>query len=404
MQKNNLSADNTNIVSIQLNLFDFASEKLSFDAYLNQKITGVMDLDLENGVVLTSPNHFEFDTRRCPKCGKITLIKKKFIERKVIIDKIGDVILYLREYLCKNCGKYPKVELKNVFEKYKKASIKVKDKILAKAANGIKSLRKTSKDLKIDDISLSHQSIVNILDVGDTNEITFDVEELSGYVIYDEQFIALFDKETKKTKSHPKAQLLDAVTNQTIAIKFLESVTSKNVQEFIGTHIPENKRKCLISDHNTTYFSVVEDLEFKKQQLCIVHFIDIVNKKVKEIIKKNNYSDEENKALKDYGNRIISIFLADNKEDFIYRLNRLFKRWNDVPQDLKNFYNKKIVRDMHKLTHHLFDENIPRSTNLIESKFSSTQQMSDKKRFKTIKGCLSYLHPQIKRQNKELKR
>jgi len=48
-------------------------------------------------VVLTSFNHFEFNTRRCHKCGKLSLIKKKFIRRKAIIDKIGDVALLISQ-------------------------------------------------------------------------------------------------------------------------------------------------------------------------------------------------------------------------------------------------------------------------------------------------------------------
>jgi predicted choloylglycine hydrolase len=63
-----------------------------------------------------------------------------------------------------------------------------------------------------------------------------------------------------------------------------------------------------------------------------------------------------------------------------------------------------VVRDMHKLTQHLFDPIIPRTNNILEGKFSATQQKSDKKRFKTTKGCLSYLKPIIERQNEELKR
>ena len=76
MTNYNLTADNTNIKSIQLNLFDCFDEKHDFNKVLNQKIRGYTDLNLENGVFLSSPNHFEFDTRRCPKCGKFTLIKK----------------------------------------------------------------------------------------------------------------------------------------------------------------------------------------------------------------------------------------------------------------------------------------------------------------------------------------
>ena len=79
MTTNNLTADNTNIVGIQLNLFDYCDGATDFDRLLNEKINAQIDLNLENNVVLTDVNQFEFDTRRCPKCGKLTLIKKKFI-------------------------------------------------------------------------------------------------------------------------------------------------------------------------------------------------------------------------------------------------------------------------------------------------------------------------------------
>jgi len=398
MTTNNLTADNTNIVGIQLNLFDYCDGATDFDRLLNEKINAQIDLNLENNVVLTDVNQFEFDTRRCPKCGKLTLIKKKFIKRKTIIDKIGDVVLYLKEYFCNSCHRYPKVELKNVLEKYKRSSIVFKDKLRQKARTGTKSLRKTSKDLKVDDVTLSHQSVANLLKVKSERELVFDVEKISGYCAYDEQYIDIDDE------SYPKAQLVDIVSNQTIAIKFLDKVTSENVENFIKDHIPEDKRICLLSDHDHAYISVVENLEFKKHQLCLFHLWGIIKRKVKEIIKKNNSTDDEIRVLKEYSGRIFSIFMSDDKDEFFYRLNRFFKRWESVPDDLKDFYNKKIVRDMHKLTHHLFDPIIPKTNNILEGKFSSTQQKSDKKRFKTMNGCLSYLKPIIERQNDELKR
>jgi len=59
---------------------------------------------------------------------------------------------------------------------------------------------------------------------------------------------------------------------------------------------------------------------------------------------------------------------------------------------------------MHKLTNHLFDSKIPKTNNQLESKFSSAQQKSDKKKFKTIAGCLSYLKPIVEWQNDRLKK
>jgi len=52
MISSNLTADNTNIVSIQLNLFDYWNGAADFDRLLNEKITGHTDLNLENNVVL----------------------------------------------------------------------------------------------------------------------------------------------------------------------------------------------------------------------------------------------------------------------------------------------------------------------------------------------------------------
>jgi hypothetical protein len=59
---------------------------------------------------------------------------------------------------------------------------------------------------------------------------------------------------------------------------------------------------------------------------------------------------------------------------------------------------------MHKMSHHIFDSKIPKTNNQLEGKFSSTQQKSVKNRFKTTKGCLSYLKPIIEKQNEKLKR
>ena len=58
-------------------------------------------------------------------------------------------------------------------------------------------------------MTFSHQSVVNLLKIESKRELVFDVEELSEYYRYDEQFIEIGDK------SLPKAQLIDIMSNQT---------------------------------------------------------------------------------------------------------------------------------------------------------------------------------------------
>ncbi|WP_157078729.1 hypothetical protein, partial [Methanobrevibacter filiformis] len=178
MFNNQLITDNNNIVSIQLNLFDYYDNETSFNELVNRKIYEYDDLNLQNDVVMTSPHHFEFNTRRCTKCGKSALIRKKFVSRNIVLNQTGDKTFYFRQYYCNNCGKYPTVKLDNVFEKYKKTSKSLIDNIHSKARTGRKSLRKMSKDLKVDNMSLSHQTVANILDVEEEEELRFNVEEL----------------------------------------------------------------------------------------------------------------------------------------------------------------------------------------------------------------------------------
>jgi len=50
----------------------------------------------------------------------------------------------------------------------------------------------------------------------------------------------------------------------------------------------------------------------------------------------------------------------------------LFKPWKCIPEDLKIFYNKKVVKDLQNLLS-IFLIKAPRTTNQLEDKFSGAQ-------------------------------
>ncbi|WP_157078624.1 hypothetical protein [Methanobrevibacter filiformis] len=50
----------------------------------------------------------------------------------------------------------------------------------------------------------------------------------------------------------------------------MDKVTSKEVEKFINDNIPENKRKCLITDHDHAYMGPVKNLGLQKHQLYIM--------------------------------------------------------------------------------------------------------------------------------------
>jgi cobalamin biosynthesis Co2+ chelatase CbiK len=119
------------------------------------------------------------------------LNKKKFVSKNVILDKIEDVKFYLRQYYCKTYHTYPKVKLESIVSDYEKICKEFKDKLVRKAKTGRKSLRKTSEDYKEDNISVSHQTIHNILNIGYKKELTFKTLDLIGYFEFDEQHLTM---------------------------------------------------------------------------------------------------------------------------------------------------------------------------------------------------------------------
>ncbi|KZX11967.1 hypothetical protein MBCUR_12320 [Methanobrevibacter curvatus] len=112
-------------------------------------------------------------------------------------------------------------------------------------------------------------------------------------------------------------------------------------------------------------------------------------------------TNTQRKKIKKYGWKLKNLFISKDLKEFINKLNKIWKIFDELPQFLKNFYNKKIIKDIHKMTHYLFDKNIKRTNNQIENKFSTTQQKSTKKLFKTMPRILAYLKPIITNQNKK---
>ena len=90
-----------------------------------------------------------------------------------------------------------------------------------------------------------------------------------------------------------KAQLIDAVKNQTIAVKIYAKSKASNIQKFLKQHIPENKRFGITTDHKPVYNKVIEELNFLNRQKCIFHFGKIIADRVDKAIKGKNLTKDE---------------------------------------------------------------------------------------------------------------
>jgi hypothetical protein len=210
-----------NIKSIQYTLLDFGANVPDFKEVVKNSFKPLNNFITNINIHTSKFYYFKFIGKIYPHCGKNSLIKKKFVHKYVILDKIREVKFHLRQYYCKKkYHTYPKVKLKAIVSDYKNIFKHFRDKLLRKAKTGRKSLRKTSEDYKEDNISISHQTIHNMLNIGDKNELMFKTLDFSGYFEFDEQHL------TMNSNKKFKGQLIDSMTNQTISIKIADKSNS----------------------------------------------------------------------------------------------------------------------------------------------------------------------------------
>ena len=90
-----------------------------------------------------------------------------------------------------------------------------------------------------------------------------------------------------------KAWLIDAVKNQTIAVKIYLKSTSANVKNLLKKYTPENKRFEITTDHKTSYNKPIKELNISKSSKMYISYGQIVSKKVDDGMKGKTFSKNE---------------------------------------------------------------------------------------------------------------
>ena len=93
---------------------------------------------------LLSNNHFEYVNIICPNCDSYNVNKQEFRERNPILGEFSSQTIYLRRYLCKDCGKKFITSLDSVIKPHHRYANIYTDKIEVLIQTGYRSLRKAA--------------------------------------------------------------------------------------------------------------------------------------------------------------------------------------------------------------------------------------------------------------------
>ncbi|GHU05391.1 hypothetical protein AGMMS49960_21790 [Betaproteobacteria bacterium] len=348
MFKKLYNAVDMGIKSVQSSLDSFF-EGFSFEETLNDIIIKNRSKGLENNGLFLSGcdssneikgegEYYEYVNRPiCPHCNakpnKVN--KKKFRNRSFTDIHFGKVTIKIRTYYCKSCNTWFETDVSSIVEPYSRTSRRFNENMDKKAETGRKSLRAMEQDLKIDNMSLSHQTInTKLCTEENTDLIVFELSELSGFYVFDEQH-------PKTNGKHiVKGTIVDAIQNKVLAVKFYDKVTQENTETFLNECIPQNKRIAITTDHEIKYNKPIEELGFIHHQKCIFHLSKIIDRKIKENTSKIKNEDEL-EEIKEIGEKIKRIFSTDNINVAHERLYKITQSMANMPTFLRNIHRKK---------------------------------------------------------------
>lgn len=334
--------------------------------------------------------HICYVKPQCCDCYDYNVIKKGFVNRKLFLLGIGEIIVRVQRYQCKKCGKNFQVDLKGLIDKNDNVSVLLKEKIVHyfDIFNG--SLHRIKETLKEDwKTDISHQTIENVLLSNKNENKEIRINE-SGYYLFDVQYVKI------NGIWRYRYTLFDSKLNIPVIEELHLDQKFKTTKKFLEENLKYRYVKSVTTDGHPHYKKILRKLGIK-HQLCIFHTEQEINRKISQFIKENKLSTtEENKILNEK-QEILNIFNSNNPKEARNKLNKLIERKNELHQFIKSNILLKIRDYFKHYTLFLENKNIASTSNQIENYFSKTMPRYIKKIYRSFKGIESRIRINMER-------
>jgi transposase-like protein len=272
MQLEKISSPVSNLSDVQYKFF--VSERYEEQ---EKKYEDRRKLSVDKRLYMIDEVTYAYENPICNSCYSRDVTAYGY-NSKMLIGKEGTSHdIFVRRYHCKSCGKYFQTEFSDEYDPYSNFSNETKNKSVQNMELDRISLRNTSKTHKnFNNITISHETVRKSCLILNDTYFTCDIEELSGYYGYDEQWAKINGEKWKY-----RYVLFDLIHNLPIAEAIYDDDKSSTIKEFIEKTIPHHKRTLIVTDLKDEYDYLMTKLGFE-HQYCTFHLIKNINKKIKE--------------------------------------------------------------------------------------------------------------------------
>jgi transposase-like protein len=384
-----------------------------------KKYEEIRRLSVSKKVYMVDDVTYAYENPACECCYSRDVIGYGY-NSKMLIDKEGiHHNIHVQRYYCNSCGKYFQTEFHGEYDKYSNFSNATKEKSVKNMELDRISLRNTSKTHKnFNNISISHETVRKSGLILNDTYFTCDIDELSGYYGYDEQWVKINGEKWKY-----RYVLFDLIYDKPIAEAIYDNIKTDTIREFIENTIPHHKRTLIITDLKDEYDSLMSNLGFE-HQYCTFHLIKNINKKIKEYLnetkskieKKIKKTDpklnkkqigakveKELKILKEEINLFKGIFLDlfkyESYEDALQYVERLKYILDDFPDFLAKYLKREFFPKYKKFLTYLKEPHkgkIGSTNNKTENYIGNIMPKADKNKYRTKIGFINQIYHRTK--------
>lgn len=208
----------------------------------------------------------------------------------------------------------------------------------------------------------------------------------SGFVCYDEDII-------RKTGSNAaKMTALDAVFAYSLKEEVRENKQSDTIESFLSDALKNKPVQVIITDFDPKYDDILKNIcPDALHQYCVGHFNDIIDDDLRKAAGLN-YSKKKDlpEQYQKLKSKIYFVFSSKNRLIAEKTLYSLFKDefGKDPATDAILIKTKTYF---YNLTHFMEDRRIPKTNNILESRYSTTEcNYNNNRRFKSLDGANNY--------------
>lgn len=208
----------------------------------------------------------------------------------------------------------------------------------------------------------------------------------SGVFCYDEDVLRKTDKNAYKMT------LLDAGTGYAFKEEVKENKQSDTIESFLVEGLKDKKVDAIVTDCDPKYPPIIKTkFPDALHQFCVGHFNDIIDDDLRKAAglkygKKKELPDD----FKKLKGKFYYVFSSKNRIIAEMRLYRLFEEEFGKNPEIDALL-LKTKENFYNLTHFMEDSKIPKTNNILESRYSTTEpNYNNNRRFKSLDGANNY--------------